>query len=54
MYNEIIVADAGPIFSLAVINQLHILDFFYQKIVIPTAVWEEITRDDSTAEFPLI
>lgn len=36
------------------ISQLHILNSFYQKIVIPTAVWEEITRDDSTAEFPLI
>ena len=43
MRNGLVIADAGPIFSLAVINQLELLDKLFNQIKIPRAVWNEIT-----------
>jgi len=47
MKNGLVIADAGPIFSLALINKLSILESLFDTIRISQAVWEEITRDDS-------
>jgi predicted nucleic acid-binding protein len=38
----IVVADAGPIISLAVIDKLSILNSLFGNISIPGAVWEEL------------
>ena len=45
--NGIVIADAGPIISLAIVDKLHIFDRIFDDIKIPNAVWEEITRDES-------
>lgn len=47
MKNGLVIADAGPIFSLALINKLDILDSLFDNIKIPQAVWNEISIDDS-------
>ena len=44
----------GPIFSLAIIDKLEILDDLFAQIYIPTAVWEEITRDKTTSYYQKI
>lgn len=54
MKNGIVISDAGPIFSLAVIDQLHLLDQLFDEIFIPTAVWIELTRDTNTTFFERI
>jgi predicted nucleic acid-binding protein len=38
----IVVADTGPIISLAVIDKLFILDSLFGSISIPGSVWEEL------------
>ncbi|MDR0910354.1 MAG: DUF3368 domain-containing protein [Spirochaetaceae bacterium] len=40
----IIISDTGPLISLALIDKLHLLDVFYDKIAIPTAVWKEAKK----------
>ena len=47
MKNELVIADAGPIFSLALVDKLSILDSLFESIKISQAVWEEISNDDS-------
>ena len=54
MNNGIVISDAGPIFSLAVIDKLGILDIIFDEIHIPQAVWDEITLDQSTRYYGLI
>ncbi|MEN0002715.1 MAG: DUF3368 domain-containing protein [Bacteroidota bacterium] len=51
MQQGLIVSDTGPIFSLAVISQLTVLDKLFNEVYIPTAVWEELTRDASSSYF---
>jgi len=48
MKNGLVIADAGPIFSLAVIDKLELLNQLFDEIKISKAVWEEITLDKST------
>ncbi|MEX2590934.1 MAG: DUF3368 domain-containing protein [Chitinophagales bacterium] len=48
MKNGLVIADTGPIFSLAIINKLELLNHLFDEIKIPKAVWEEITLDKST------
>jgi len=48
MKSGLVIADAGPIFSLAIINQLEILNQLFDSIRIPQAVWEEITKNNKT------
>lgn len=45
--NGIVIADSGPIFSLAIIDKLTLLDAIFDKILISNAVWEEISLDIS-------
>ncbi|MFN7119110.1 MAG: DUF3368 domain-containing protein [Saprospiraceae bacterium] len=54
MKNGLVIADSGPIFSLAIIDKLEILDDLFAQIYIPTAVWEEITRDKTTSYYQKI
>jgi uncharacterized protein len=54
MAGQIVIADAGPIFSLAVIDRLDILAGLFGSIHIPVAVWNEITSDPSTQHHPRI
>jgi len=46
MKKGLIICDAGPIFSLALVNKLSVLESLFEKVFIPKAVWEEITRDE--------
>ena len=40
MKNGIVISDAGPIFSLAVIDHLSLLDELFDEIFIPKEIWE--------------
>jgi predicted nucleic acid-binding protein len=54
MKNGLVISDAGPVFSLAVIDKLEILNELFDEICIPKAVWEELTRDKTTDSYPKI
>jgi predicted nucleic acid-binding protein len=45
MKNGLVIADAGPIFSLAAINKLSLLTSLFADVKIPEAVWNEITYE---------
>lgn len=47
MSNGLVIADAGPIFSLALVDKLSVLDKLFDDIRISKAVWEEISSDDT-------
>lgn len=42
----IIVSDTSPINNLAAINQLHLLQQLYETVIIPEAVYRELTDPD--------
>ena len=46
MKNGLVIADSGPIFSLALIDKLELLNSLFDDIKIPQAVWDEISIDD--------
>jgi uncharacterized protein len=52
--NGLVIADSGAIFSLAIIDQLEILNLLFDHIRIPLAVWKEITLDKTTEHYPRI
>lgn len=54
MKNGLVIADAGPIFSLAIIDKLEILDQLFDEIKIPNAVWKEITLIKTTEFYKTI
>lgn len=43
MSRPAIVAGSGPLISLAILGHLDLLRQLYQQVVIPTAVWHEVT-----------
>jgi hypothetical protein len=51
MKNGLVIADSGPIFSLALIDKLDILYTLFDDIKIPQAVWEEITYDKTKSDY---
>ncbi len=48
MESRLVIADSGPIFSLALIDELEILNKLFDEIRISNAVWEEITSNKAT------
>lgn len=54
MKNGMVISDAGPIFSLAIIDKFYVLDALFDEIYIPKAVWEELTLDKTTEQYPKI
>ncbi len=52
--NGLVVADAGAIFSLAVLDQLELLNALFDDIAIPSAVWKEITLDKTVSFYWMI
>ena len=42
MKRKLIISDSGPIFSLAIIDNLNLLNLLFDEIKIPEAVWNEI------------
>jgi predicted nucleic acid-binding protein len=54
MKNGLVIADSGPIFSLAIIDKLEILNLLFDSIKIPLAVWEEITLNKTTEQYQKI
>lgn len=51
MKNGLVIADSGPIFTLALIDKLDILNIIFDDIKIPQAVWNEITYDNTKPDF---
>jgi predicted nucleic acid-binding protein len=47
MRNGLVIADSGPILSLALVDKLSVLDQLFDDIRISKAVWEEISNDDT-------
>lgn len=47
MKNGLVIADSGPIFSLALIDKLNLLDKLFDDVKISHAVWIEISDDES-------
>lgn len=54
MKNGLVIADSGPVFSLAIIDKLELLNPIFDEVKIPKAVWEEVTLDKSTAFYQKI
>ena len=54
MKNGLVISDSGPVFSLAVIDKLGILNELFDEIYIPKAVWIELTRDQATEHYERI
>ena len=46
----IVIADTSPINYLILIGAINILPALYQKIVVPTAVYDELQSDATPAE----
>lgn len=47
MKNGLVIADSEPIFSLALIDKLDLLNSLFDAIKIPQAVWDKISSHDS-------
>lgn len=43
MTKTAIVADSGPLIALALIEQLDVLRQLYPRVLLPPAVWHEVT-----------
>jgi len=54
MKSGLVVADAGPIFSLAIIDKLELLNELFDDVKISNAVWKEISLNKSTKFFKKI
>ena len=54
MKNGLVIADSGPIFSLALLDKLNILSDLFDDVKIPQAVWNEITFDKTKPDYQKI
>jgi predicted nucleic acid-binding protein len=50
----LVVADTGPLISLAVIDQIDLLEKLFDKIVIPEAVWKELLNQIAVFDIPQV
>jgi predicted nucleic acid-binding protein len=50
----IIIADTGPIISLAIIDKLNLLAELYGEIYIPDAVWKELVKYADVLNVPKV
>ena len=50
----IVVADTGPVISLAIVDKLFILNSLFGNIIIPNAVWEELLNYVEVFNIPQI
>ncbi len=50
----IIIADTGPIISLAIIDKLHLLSELFDFVYIPKGVWIELTRNHLREDYSKI
>jgi predicted nucleic acid-binding protein len=50
----IVVADTGPLISLAVINKLDLLDTLFDRIAIPQTVWQELENNIEELSIPQV
>jgi len=48
--SSICIGDSGAIISLAIIGKLDLLDFWFDNIYIPEAVWCELIENDNFVE----
>ncbi len=44
MSKSVIIADSSPLIALALIEQLELLPQLYHRVLIPPAVWDEVTE----------
>jgi len=51
MKNGLVIADSVPIFSLALIDKLNILNDLFDDVKIPQTVWKEIASDKTKADY---
>ncbi|MBN2893112.1 MAG: DUF3368 domain-containing protein [Bacteroidales bacterium] len=54
MNRKVVISDSGVIFSLAIINELNLLNLLFDKVLIPKAVWIEITKNIDTVYYKQI
>ena len=54
MKRGLVISDAGPIISLAIIDRLEILNNLFEEVFIPKAVWEEVSRDQTLVYYDRI
>lgn len=47
----VVIADTGPIISLALVDKLHLLSKIFDNVFIPQAVWNELTNDNSRGDY---
>ncbi len=47
-----VIADSGPVFSLAILDKLGLLNTLFREVYIPGAVWEELSKDETAAHYP--
>jgi predicted nucleic acid-binding protein len=50
----LIVADTGPLISLAIIDRIDLLDVLFYRMVIPQAVWQELEDNIKKATIPQV
>lgn len=51
MKKGLVIADSGPIFSLALIDKLDIFNALFDNLRIPQADWNEITYDKTKPDY---
>jgi predicted nucleic acid-binding protein len=47
MNKQTIVGDSSPLIALAIVGQLDLLPRLFQRVIVPPAVWEEVTVSGS-------
>ncbi len=50
----LLIADSGPIISLALLDKLDLLTILFDEVCIPSAVWDELRTLRFTEDFPHI